>query len=55
VYFRDPLPYIPGLYHKTTTFVIENIVNLLKYLIHIVRQVVGPHLAVPHSTITDKS
>jgi hypothetical protein len=27
VYFRDPLPYIPGTYHKTPTFVIENNVS----------------------------
>jgi hypothetical protein len=27
VYIRGPLPYIPGSYHKTTTFVIENTVN----------------------------
>jgi hypothetical protein len=30
VYFRDPLPYIPGLYRKTTTFVVENNVSPLK-------------------------
>ena len=34
----DPLPYIPGSYHKTTTFVIENNVSPLKYLINSVRQ-----------------
>jgi hypothetical protein len=39
VYFRDPLPYIPGSYHKTATFVIENNVSPLKYLINIMRQV----------------
>jgi hypothetical protein len=37
VYFRDPLPYKPGSYHKTT-FVIENNVSSLKYQINIVRQ-----------------
>jgi hypothetical protein len=37
--FEDcALPYIPGSYHKTTTFVIENNVSPLKYLINIVRQ-----------------
>jgi hypothetical protein len=35
----DPLPYIPGSYHKTTTFVIEsNAVSPLRYLINIMRQ-----------------
>ena len=34
----DPLPYIPGAYHKTTTFVIENNVSPLRYLINITRQ-----------------
>ena len=38
MYFRDPLPYIPGSYHKTTTFVIENNVSPPKYLINIARQ-----------------
>jgi hypothetical protein len=35
----DPLPYIPGSYHKTTTFVIEsNAASPLRYLINITRQ-----------------
>jgi hypothetical protein len=35
----DPLPYIPGSYHKTTTFVIEsNAASPLMYLINITRQ-----------------
>jgi hypothetical protein len=36
VYIRGPLPYIAGSYHKVTTFVIENNVSPLEYIIHIV-------------------
>ena len=35
---ENPLPNIPGSYHKTTTFVIGNNVGPLDYLINIVRQ-----------------
>ena len=39
VYFWGPTTiYIPDSYHKTTTFVIENNVHPLKYLINIMRQ-----------------
>jgi hypothetical protein len=38
MYFRDSLPYIPGSYYKTTTFIKEYNVSPLKYLINIVRQ-----------------
>ena len=34
----DPLPYITGSYYKTTTFVIENNVIPIEYIINIVRQ-----------------
>ena len=34
VYIRDSLPYIPGSYYKTTTFVIENNVSPLSYQIN---------------------
>ena len=34
----DPLPYIAGSYHKATTFVIENNMSPLEYIIHIVWQ-----------------
>ena len=33
----DPIPYITGSYYKTTTFVIENNVIPLEYIINIVR------------------
>ena len=35
---ENPLPNIPGSYHKTTTLVIGNNVGPLDYLINIVRQ-----------------
>ena len=34
----DPLPCITGSYHMATTFVIENNVSPLEYIINIVRQ-----------------
>jgi hypothetical protein len=34
----DPLPYITGSYHKATTFVIENNMTPLEYIINIVWQ-----------------
>jgi hypothetical protein len=34
----DPLPYITGSYYMATTFVIENNVIPLEYVINIVRQ-----------------
>jgi hypothetical protein len=34
----DPLPYITGSYQKATTFVIENNVSPLEYIIHSVWQ-----------------
>jgi hypothetical protein len=34
----DPLPYITGSYHKATTFVIENNVGPLEYIINIMWQ-----------------
>jgi hypothetical protein len=34
----DPLLTISGSYHKATTFVIDNNVSPLEYIIHIVRQ-----------------
>jgi hypothetical protein len=35
---RDPLPYTTSSYHKATTFVIENNVSSLEYIINIMRQ-----------------
>ena len=34
----DPLPYIAGSYQKATTFVLENNVSPIEYIINIVRQ-----------------
>jgi hypothetical protein len=34
----DPLPYITVSYHKATSFVIENNVSPVEYIINIVRQ-----------------
>jgi hypothetical protein len=34
----DILPYIAGSYHKATTFVIDNNVSPLDYILNIVRQ-----------------